>query len=100
MDDLAGYERRFRRAGLPLFIEDYSATRDIFNRSVPLLGLVFLGEMTLAVDKNWSTLANVGAIAGGLGDPARRRRAGQPVRGPSLPRACPSASGARSWRCS
>jgi hypothetical protein len=66
MDDLAGYERRFRRAGLPLFIEDYSATRDIFNRSVPLLGLVFVGEMTLAVDKKWSTLANVGATLAGL----------------------------------
>jgi hypothetical protein len=66
MDDLAGYERWFRRAGLPLFIEDYSATRDIFNRSVPLLGLVFMGEVTLAVDKNWGLLANVGATVGGL----------------------------------
>ena len=66
MDDLATYERRFRRAGLPLFIEDYSATRDIFNRSVPLLGLVFVGEMTLAIDKNWPLLANVAATAGGL----------------------------------
>lgn len=39
-------ERGFRRAGLPLFIEGYAATTDVFNRAVPLLGLVFLGEMT------------------------------------------------------
>ena len=42
---IAELERGFRRAGLPLFIEDYSATTDVFNRVVPLLGLVFLGEM-------------------------------------------------------
>ncbi len=46
MDDPAAeYERRFRRAGLPLFIEDYSAGEDVFTRAAPLLALVFLGEM-------------------------------------------------------
>jgi hypothetical protein len=38
--ELADYERRFRRAGLPLFIEDYSAREDVWTRAVPLL-LVF-----------------------------------------------------------
>jgi hypothetical protein len=66
MDDLASYERRFRRAGLPLFIEDYSATEDIFTRSVPLLGLVFVGEVLLAVNEDWPWRANVLALAGGM----------------------------------
>lgn len=40
MADLSAYERDFRRAGLPLLIEDYSAREDIFTRAVPLL-LIF-----------------------------------------------------------
>ena len=64
--NLADYETRFRRAGLPLFIEDYSATEDIFNRSVPLLGLVFIGEFLLAVDKNWKWWENALALMGGM----------------------------------
>jgi hypothetical protein len=50
---LEEYERSFRRAGLPLFSEDISAWEDIFNRSAPLLGLVFLGEMLGAGDLDW-----------------------------------------------
>ncbi len=60
------YERRFRRAGLPLFIADRSAARDVFNRAVPLLGLVFLGEMLGALNLEWSPLVNVAALLGGL----------------------------------
>jgi len=63
---LAEYEHRFRRAGLPLFIEDYSATRDIFNRAAPLLALVFIGEMLGAIDLDWTFLQNLGAALGGL----------------------------------
>jgi hypothetical protein len=63
---LDDYERRFRRAGLPLFIEDYSATHDIFNRAVPLLALVFIGEMLGAIDLDWTLLENLGAAAAGL----------------------------------
>jgi hypothetical protein len=48
------YERSFRRAGLPLFIEDLSAWEDIFNRAAPLLALVFLGEMFGALNLDWS----------------------------------------------
>ncbi len=66
MSPLADYERRFRRAGLPLFIEDYSATRDIFNRAAPLLALVFIGEMLGAIDLDWTFLQNLGAAGAGL----------------------------------
>lgn len=66
MDELAAYERRFRRAGLPLFIEGHSARTDVFNRAVPMLALVFLAEVLGAIDLEWSVLANLGALAGGL----------------------------------
>lgn len=59
-------ERGFRHAGLPLFIEGYSASTDVFNRVVPLLGLVFLGEMLGALNLDWSPAANVAAALGGL----------------------------------
>jgi hypothetical protein len=66
MNELAAYERRFRSAGLPLFIEDYSAREDVFTRAAPFLALVFLGEMLGAVQLDWSLLANVAAALGGL----------------------------------
>src|SRR3954451_15082890 len=66
MPSVSDYERQFRRAGLPAFIDDYSAARDVFTRAAPLLTLVFLGEMFGAIDLNWSPLANVAAAIGGL----------------------------------
>ena len=66
MDELAAYERRLRRAGLPLLIEDYSAFEDVFTRAVPLLGLVFLGQLLGAVQLDWPVWANMLALAGGL----------------------------------
>src|SRR5919108_1760338 len=66
MAELAEYERRFRRAGLPLFIEDRSAREDVWTRAAPLLAFVFLAEMLGAIDLDWSLLANLGALAGGL----------------------------------
>jgi hypothetical protein len=63
---LAGYEQRFREAGLPLFIEGFSASTDVFNRVVPLLALVFCAEMLGAIDLDWSPEANVAAALGGL----------------------------------
>ena len=59
-------ESAFRHAGLPLFIEGRSATTDVFNRALPLLGIVFLAELFGAANLDWSPLANVAAIAGGL----------------------------------
>ena len=63
---LQEYERGFRHAGLPLFDEDFSAATDVFNRVVPLLALVFIGEMLGAIKLEWSLLANLAAAAGGL----------------------------------
>jgi len=63
---LAAYERRFRRAGLPLLSEDFSARTDVFNRAFPLLALVLLAELLAALDVDWSPLANLAALAGAL----------------------------------
>ena len=81
----AEYETRFRRAGLPLFIEDYSPATDIFNRAVPILGAVFIAEMLGAVDLEWTLVANLGAVLGGLvillvGIAAANRLRGRPFR--------------------
>ena len=73
VNDLAAYERRFRRAGLPLFIEDYSASEDMFTRATPLLALVFVGEMLGAIDLDWTWSAEPGRRGRRAGHPARRR---------------------------
>ncbi|WP_405061865.1 hypothetical protein OG474_09485 [Kribbella sp. NBC_01505] len=62
--ELVRYEQQFRRAGLPLFIEDFSPTHDIFNRAAPLLTLVFLAEMIGATSLGWRPWKNV--LAAGL----------------------------------
>ena len=64
--ETAEYERRFRRAGLPLFVEGFSASTDVFNRAAPLLGLVFVGELLGAGKLDWSWWQNLLAIAGAL----------------------------------
>ena len=63
---IQAYERGFRAAGLPLFSEDFSPWRNVFNRAAPLLGLVFIGELLGAGQLDWSWWQNVLAIAGGL----------------------------------
>ena len=65
-DSTRDYERRFRRAGLPMFVEGFSATTDVFNRAAPLLGLIFLGELLGAGQLDWTWWQNLLAIAGGL----------------------------------
>lgn len=60
------FEREFRRAGLPLLTEDYSASEDIFNRAVPLLGLVLVAELLGPLSTDFSTLGNVAAVLAGL----------------------------------
>src|SRR5262249_25558469 len=64
--DLAVYERRFRRSGLPVFIEDYSATHDIFTRATPLFVLVFVAEMVGATSLDWSWWQDLLAAITGL----------------------------------
>ena len=99
--ELEAYERRFRRAGLPLFIEGWNASADVFTRAVPLLALVFMGELLGALDRDWSLVAE---------PRRRRRRAGDPARRgfgllnlaarPPLLRAARTASAASSSRSS
>ncbi len=60
------YERRFRHAGLPLFIAGHSAATDAFNRGVPFLTLVFAAELLGALNLDWSPLANVAAVLGAV----------------------------------
>jgi len=64
--ELERYEQRFRRAGLPLFIEDFSPTHDIFTRATPLLALVFLAEVIGATSLKWPFWVNVLAALGAL----------------------------------
>lgn len=64
--ELERYEQRFRRAGLPLFIEDFSPTHDIYTRAAPLLVLVFLAEMLGATSLDWDWWQNLLAAVGGL----------------------------------
>jgi hypothetical protein len=64
--ELADCERTFRRGGMPLFIEDYSAAHDVFTRAAPFLAFVFIAEMLGAIDLNWPVLVNVLAALGGL----------------------------------
>jgi hypothetical protein len=66
-EHVAEYERRFRRAGLPLFISGYSASTDVFNRALPLMALVFAGELLGALNLDWSLAGNIAAIAGAVG---------------------------------
>lgn len=63
---IVAYERQFRRAGLPLFVEGFSASTDVFNRAAPLLGLVFIGELLGAGQLDWTWWQNVLAVLGGL----------------------------------
>ncbi|GAA1590555.1 hypothetical protein GCM10009789_50360 [Kribbella sancticallisti] len=63
---LARYEQRFRRAGLPLFIKDFSPTHDIFSRAVPVLVLVFIAEMLGATSLEWPLWQNLLAAGFGL----------------------------------
>jgi hypothetical protein len=64
--ELERYEQRFRRAGLPLFIEDFSPTHDIFTRATPLLVLVFLAEMIGATSLDWRWWQNLLAAVAAL----------------------------------
>ena len=64
--ELEAYERRFRHAGLPLFIEGWNASEDVFTRAVPLFALVFMGELLGALDSDWTWWQNLAAGVGGL----------------------------------
>ena len=60
-------EAWFVTRGVPHFIADYSAARDVLTRAVPLLSLIFVFEVLGAANLEWPWWGNVLAIAGGLG---------------------------------
>ncbi len=62
----ADHEAAFRRAGLPLFIDDYSATRDVWTRALPVLTLVGVAEVLGAVDLQFSWWENLATLVAGL----------------------------------
>jgi hypothetical protein len=65
-EQLTAYERQFRRSGLPMFVEGFSASTDVFNRAAPVLGLVFVGELLGAGQLEWTWWQNLLAIAGAV----------------------------------
>jgi hypothetical protein len=67
-------ERWFLSRGLPHFIEDYSASRDVFTRALPALILVLLLEMLGALNFAWpwwlNLVVGLGGSAAGPPSPA------------------------------
>jgi hypothetical protein len=64
--DAAGYERRFRRAGLPMLVEDRTAREDVWTRATPVLALVLLTEVILAGNLDWPAWANAIVLVGAV----------------------------------
>ncbi|WP_354698318.1 hypothetical protein DSM112329_03990 [Paraconexibacter sp. AEG42_29] len=64
--DRATQEAAFRRAGLPLFIDDRRAARDVWTRALPVLSLVFFVEVLGAVDLDFTWLENLATLTAGL----------------------------------
>ena len=62
--DAAAYERRFRRAGLPMLVEDRTAREDVWTRASPVLAFVLLCEVVLAGNLDWPLWTNVLVLAG------------------------------------
>ncbi len=65
-DNVRQSEAWFVRRGLPHFIADYSATRDVLTRAVPILTLVFLIEIVNAPKRSFPIWLDVIAVAGGF----------------------------------
>ena len=80
-DPLRPTERWFIRRGLPMFVEDYSAGRDVWTRALPALATLFvLALLTISIraDDVLGTVISVGlvvAFAGGYVLWNRRRGA-------------------------
>jgi hypothetical protein len=59
-------ERWFVRRGLPHFIDDYSASRDVLTRAVPVLTFVFLIEIVNAPKRSFPLWLDAVAVVGGF----------------------------------
>lgn len=64
---IAHIEVWFIRRGVPHFIEDYSATQDVFTRALPTLSLVFVFEMFGTLNFEWPLWANLLVLPVGFG---------------------------------
>ncbi len=60
-------ERWFLKRGLPHFIADYSPTRDVLTRAVPLFVLIFLFEVANAPSREFPIWLDIVAVAVGFG---------------------------------
>jgi hypothetical protein len=60
-------ERWFLKRGLPHFIADYSPTRDVLTRAVPLFALIYLVEVANAPSRDFPIWEDVVAVAAGFG---------------------------------
>ncbi|MGI8810862.1 MAG: hypothetical protein ACR2KK_24085 [Acidimicrobiales bacterium] len=65
-DTVDEVERWFRSRGIPHFIDDYSATRDVFTHALPALTLILLLELLGALDFTWPWWLNLGVAAASL----------------------------------
>lgn len=65
-DDLAAVERWFVTRGTPHLIEHYSATEDVLTRALPVLTIVFVLEVGVALDADWTWWHNLLAAVGGV----------------------------------
>lgn len=65
-DTVEEVERWFRSRGIPHFIDDYSATRDVFTRALPTLTLILVLELLGALNFRWPWWVNVGVAAASL----------------------------------
>ncbi|HUG86166.1 MAG TPA: hypothetical protein VMM13_16500 [Euzebya sp.] len=61
----ADVERWLTRRGLPHLIAGYSAREDVLTRTMPFLAVVFVFEMSLALNLDWPAWANAAAVVGG-----------------------------------
>lgn len=65
-DAVVATERWFLKRGLPHFIADYSPTRDVLTRAVPLLTLIFLFEVANAPSRDFPIWLDIVAVVSGL----------------------------------
>lgn len=63
---VARTERWFLKRGLPHFIDEYSAARDVLTRAVPLLTLIFLFEVANAPSRDFPLWLDVVAVGVGF----------------------------------
>lgn len=66
-DILDDVERWFRSRGIPHFIEDYSASRDVFTRVLPVLTVVLVLELVGALNAAWPWWLNLAVAVAGMG---------------------------------